>query len=54
MNQLKQDKERFNKNDIDELMGVARVAGLNAKDPAKRLNKFEPGILDDDDLDLSV
>jgi hypothetical protein len=41
---------------LEELLGVARIAGINFKDPSKRLNKFEKDLLDndDDDLDLSV
>lgn len=51
------EKEAFKKNDLEELLGVARIAGLNVKNPKERLNKFEDGILEDeeeDDLDLSV
>ena len=38
-------------------MFVAKIAGIDVKDPSTRLNKFEPDMLfddDDDDLDVSV
>lgn len=56
MQQIKLDKEQQRKSEMDELLGVARIAGLKVKDPSQRLNKFEDGILndDEDELDLSV
>jgi hypothetical protein len=56
MNQIKKDKEDLKRSELEELLGVAKIAGVKIKDPSKRLNKFEPGVLDDDDddLDLSV
>jgi len=41
---------------MDELMGVAKMAGIKVKDPKERLNKFDQDLLvdEDDDLDLSV
>jgi hypothetical protein len=54
INQIKQEQEQLKKNELEELLGVARIAGISVKDPSKRLNKFEKDILDDDDLDVSV
>ena len=45
------------KSEMDELLGVAKIAGLNVKDPKSRLNKFEKDVfevVDDDDLDVSI
>jgi hypothetical protein len=45
------------KNDeLQELLGVAKLAGISVKNPSERLNKFEDEVLKDDDeeLDLSV
>lgn len=53
--QIQQDKEALKKSELDELLGVAKIAGLRVKDPKERLNKFEQDVFaDDDDLDLSV
>jgi hypothetical protein len=54
MNQIQQEKEDLKRSELEELLGVARIAGIQVKDPSKRLNKFEADIMDDDDLDLSV
>lgn len=54
MRQVKQDKEDLIKDEMDELLGVAQIAGINVKDPKERLNKFEFEEDDDDDLDLTV
>ena len=56
MNQIRQDQESLERSQMEELLGVARAAGINVKDPSKRLNKFEPDVFDtdDDDLDVSV
>ena len=55
MRQVKQDSEQLKKSEMDELIGVAKMAGVKVKDPSERLNKFEKELLDDDDdLDLSV
>lgn len=42
--------------EVDELMAVARMAGINVKDPKERLNKFGEDVFEDenDDLDVSV
>ena len=56
MIQIDQDKEDMEKSQLEELLGVAKIAGLKVKDPKGRLNKFDLDILqgDDDDLDLTV
>ncbi|KAG7352830.1 hypothetical protein IV203_008878 [Nitzschia inconspicua] len=54
MNQIQQEKEALKKSELEELLGVARIAGIDVKDPSKRLNKFEVDVMDDDDLDVSV
>mmetsp|Transcript_14646 Transcript_14646/g.30348 ORF Transcript_14646/g.30348 Transcript_14646/m.30348 type:complete len:142 (+) Transcript_14646:86-511(+) len=56
MMQIEEEKEALEKDAMSELLGVAKFAGLNVKDPSKRLNKFDAGFMDDDDddLDLSV
>ena len=53
MRQIAQDREQFRHSELDELLGVARQAGIQVKDPSERLNKFQLDD-DDDDLDLSV
>lgn len=53
--QLQDDQQSLRASELEELLGVAQIAGIKVKDPKERLNKFETGILDDDDeLDLSV
>jgi len=54
--QIQQDKEALKKSELEELLGVAKIAGINVKNPKDRLNKFEKDIfpVDDDDLDLTV
>lgn len=57
MSQIRQEKEDLKKSELEELLGVARIAGIEVKDPSKRLNKFDSGDIqdeDDDNLDLSV
>jgi hypothetical protein len=55
MMQIEEEKEALENDAMSELLGVANFAGLNVKDPSKRLNKFDAGFMDDDDdLDLSV
>jgi len=55
MRQVKQDSQELKKSELDELLGVAKIAGVKVKDPSERLNKFEGELIDeDDDLDLSV
>ena len=53
--QIQQDKESLKKSELDELLGVAKIAGIKVKNPKERLYKFDQGVFDDDDsLDLSV
>jgi hypothetical protein len=55
MRQVRDAKDNMRNEEIDELLGVAKMAGIQVKQ--QRLNKFEPDLLpeaDDDDLDLSV
>ena len=54
MRQVNVDKEKQKKDEIDELLGVAQMAGLKVKEPG--LNKFDDDLMndDDDDLDLSL
>lgn len=55
MMQIEEEKEALETDAMSELLAVAKFAGFDMKDPAKRLNKFDAGIMqDDDDLDLSV
>lgn len=55
MMQIDEEKKALENDVMNELMGVAKFAGLNVKDPSSRLNKFDAGFMDDDDdLDLSV
>lgn len=51
---IEEDKEALKKSQMEELLGVAKMAGINMKDAKGRLNKFEDEMLDDDDLDLTV
>ena len=55
MRKVQQDAADMKSNDLNELLGVAKIAGINVKDPSQRLNKFDVDLMDDDeDLDLSV
>jgi hypothetical protein len=58
INQIRQDREELKKSQLKELLGVAKIAGINIKDPSQRLDKFEVDVMekedDEDDLDLSV
>lgn len=55
MMQIEEEKEALENDAMSELLSVAKFAGLNVKDPSSRLNKFDAGLMDDDDdLDLSV
>ena len=55
MRKVKQDKEALKSDEMAELLGVAKIAGLDVKSPSDRLNKFDDELMeDDDDLDLSV
>ncbi len=54
--QIQEDKAALRKSELDELLGVAQIAGIKVKNPKDRLNKFDKGVLqeEDDNLDLSV
>jgi hypothetical protein len=55
MRQVRDAKDNMRNEEIDELLGVAKMAGIQMK--GQRLNKFEPDLIsdgDDEDLDLSV
>jgi hypothetical protein len=55
MRQVRDAKDNMRNEEIDELLGVAKMAGIQMK--GQRLNKFEPDLItedDDDNLDLSV
>lgn len=55
MRKVRQDAADMRSSDMDELLGVAKIAGINVKDPSERLNKFDEDLLsDEEDLDLSV
>ena len=57
LNSIREDQDMLEKSQMEELLGVAKAAGITVKDPSKRLNKFEADVFaqdDDDDLDLSV
>jgi hypothetical protein len=55
MRQVNADFENMQKEEMDELLGVAAMAGIRVKDPKERLDEFEPELFDDDeDLDLRV
>jgi hypothetical protein len=60
MRQVQRDKDAMVQDEINELLGVANIAGINVKDPTERLNKFSPDDLPfdtfdtDDDLDLRI
>lgn len=58
MRQVRADKESMAKDELDELLGVASIAGINVKNPKDRLNKFESDLIidndDDDELDLTI
>lgn len=54
--QIADDQDALKRSEMEELLGVAKIAGIDVKDPSERLNKFDGSFLedDDDDLDLSV
>jgi hypothetical protein len=51
---IQDERKKMAKDELNELLGVARMAGIDVKDPSERLNKFADGDLEEDDLDLSV
>lgn len=57
MRKVRDDKDNLKKQELDELLGVANIAGIRVKDPKERLNKFDAEMIqddDEDDIDLSV
>ena len=56
MRTLRETQDLQRQDEMDELLGVAAMAGINVKDPSTRLNKFDNDLFeeDDDDLDVSV
>jgi hypothetical protein len=55
MRKVRSDADDMKSSELDELLGVAKIAGLKVKDPSERLNKFDSDVFEDDeDLDLSV
>lgn len=52
MRQVARDKDNLLRGELDELLGVAKSAGIQVKDPTERLNLFED--FDEDELDVSV
>merc|ERR1712194_128730 len=55
MMQIQEEKDALETDAMSEFLGVAKFAGLDMKDPSKRLNKFDAGLFEEDDeLDLSV
>ena len=56
MRNVKDEQSMMKRAEMDELLGVAKIAGINVKNPSERLNKFEPDVFGDDeeDIDLSV
>ena len=56
MRNIKEEQTSMKRAELDELLGVAKIAGINVKNPADRLNKFEPDVFgeEDDDIDLKV
>ena len=54
MRNVKEEQTSMKRAELDELLGVAQIAGIKVKNPAERLNKFEADVFDDDDIDLSV
>ena len=57
MRQVQADKESMLKSEMNELLGVAKIAGIDVKDTSERLNKISNEDLfmdDEEDLDLRV
>ena len=53
MRKVKADKDSMASGELDELLSVAKIAGIDVKDP--RENEFSSDLFDDDEnLDLSV
>lgn len=55
MRKVKEEKDMMKQSEMNELMAVAKMAGIDVKDPSERLNRFGDDVIeDDDDLDVSV
>jgi len=57
MRKIQDDQNQMQASELDELLGVAKIAGINVKNPSDRLRKFDSELLEgdtEDDLDLSV
>jgi hypothetical protein len=54
MRQVQQDQKDLMSDEMEELLGVASIAGIKVKDPTERLDKFMDEEEDEDDLDVSV
>jgi hypothetical protein len=56
MRQVNRERKEMVKEEKNELLEVARMAGIKVKDPATRLNKYSSDVFaeDDEDLDLRV
>lgn len=55
LQQLSDEKDQFKKDELAEIMNVARMAGIQVDEVKKRSNKFGADVLEDeDDLDVSV
>lgn len=54
--QIADDKEALKAQELEELLGVASIAGIEVKNPAERLNRYEDFAYEeeDEDLDLSI
>jgi hypothetical protein len=55
---LRSDVAAMRNEEVNELLNIAKMAGIKVKDPSERLNKFVKDDLvaeeDDEDLDLSI
>lgn len=56
MRRVREDAQDMRNSELDELLGVAKIAGIKVKDPSERLNKFDSDLMneEEEDLDLSV
>lgn len=51
---IQDDRAQMAKDEIAELLGVAKMAGIDVKDPNGRLNKFDDDDWEEEYLDVSV
>jgi hypothetical protein len=52
--QIEESKDAQKQAELDELLGVASIAGIKVKDPKERLDQFDMEDDEDDELDLSI